>query len=126
MSTEPSPSIEVEPAETSPQFRKIVVDGAMGFVNHIGLRLTLYSENAVYNEILSSIPTTLHKRKLKRTIECELIVSPQTLREIHRFLGEQIEHYEAIYGKIPSSKEIESNRKKYRDLKCDKSQSDLA
>jgi len=78
--------VGVKPAETSPQFRKIVVDSAIGYVDSIGLRLMLYSYNTVYNEILYSIPRALHKRRLKRTIECELIMSPQTLRDIHKLL----------------------------------------
>jgi hypothetical protein len=94
----------------------------LGYTDSLGLIATFFSNNGVYNEVLSSIPSALHRKKLKRIIECELIMSPTALRDIHRFLGEQIGHYEALYGKIPSDEEMESRRKKYKESMRDQSQ----
>jgi hypothetical protein len=57
----------------SPHYRKIVVDGIIGYSDTIGLRAVLYSESAEYSAVLSSDPKAYDKKKGKRTIECELM-----------------------------------------------------
>jgi hypothetical protein len=109
--------VRVEPAETSPNYRKIVVDGIIGHIDSIGLKAVVYSESAVNNEVLSADPRAYDKKKGKRTIECELIINPQMLNNMYWFLGDQLEQYEAIYGKLPPSGEVQSRRKKYIESK---------
>jgi hypothetical protein len=61
-------------------------------------------------------------KRLKQTVECELIMDPQILKHVHKFLGEQIKKYEAVYGKILSPEEIRIKLKKYDESKHDESQ----
>jgi hypothetical protein len=60
----------------------------------------------------SFISLAIDKQKIKRTVECELIMSPLTLKAVHRFLGKQLEKYEATYGKLPSLEEVKSKSRK--------------
>jgi hypothetical protein len=119
MMPDPAPKIESE-AEISPDFRRIVVKRVFGRVDYIGLIAVVYSETMPYDEVLSS--SKPQKNVLKRTVECELIMDPQTLKYAHKFLDEQIKKYEAVYGKILSPEEVRIKQKKYDESNHDESQ----
>lgn len=119
--SDPASKIEIEVEhETSSDFRRIVVERIFGNVDYGGLKAAVYSQIPVYHEMLSS--NKPHKKRIKRTVECELIMDPQTLIYTHEFLGEQIEKYKAMYGQILSPEEVRINRKKYDKSKHDDSQ----
>jgi hypothetical protein len=92
----PKPSIETE---TSPCFRRIVVDDMLCYVSSIGLRALVYSDYAEPKREPPTKPGTFEPKQIKRIIECELILSPEMLKNIHRLLGEYLDKYEYIYGK---------------------------
>jgi hypothetical protein len=106
--------------EASPCFRRIVVDNMVCYVSSIGLRALVYSDYAEPKKVLPTKPTTFEPQTIKRTIECELIMSPEMLKSIHRLLGEYIDRYEYIYSKTPNPQDVESRRKEYNKMKQDK------
>jgi hypothetical protein len=103
----------LEPGETSPEFRGIIVDDMIGYVSSIGLKALVVSNHEIYDEVLSSDPLALDKKRIKRVAECELVLSPTTLRAVHTFLGKKLKEYEAYFGEIPTSEKFEARKKEY-------------
>ncbi len=104
--------------ETSPIFKKIVVEGVIGNVDAIGLEMLIYSHQRIVDKALASEPLSHHKTRYKRTAECELIMSPTQLKSIYMWLGSKLEEYEALFGKIPSPQELQSRLKNYQESKA--------
>jgi hypothetical protein len=65
----------------------------------------------------STKSTIFNANKLKRTIECELVLSPVILKNMHTFLGNKLKEYEACYGKIPATEDLEARKKEYQRSK---------
>lgn len=103
--------------ETSPSFKKIIVDGVIGNVDSIGLEMLVYSTQRLVDKALESEPIAFNRMKFSRTAECELVMSPTQLKSVYLWLQQKLEEYEAIFGKIPSPEEIQSKHKAYRDSK---------
>lgn len=106
--------------ETSPTFKKIVVEGVFGNVESIGLEMLVYSSRRNVDKALESDPVNTQRPSYTRTAECELIFSPASMRSLYEWLGEKLENYEALYGKIPAPDEIQSRFKKYLESKKSK------
>ena len=103
--------------ETSPNFKKIIVEGVIGSVDSIGLNILIYSDQRIVEESLESEPIAFHKIKHKRVAECELIMSPIQLKSIYTWMGEKLEEYEAIFGKVPTPEELQSRLNSYQQSK---------
>lgn len=103
--------------ETSPNFKKIVVEGIIGNVDAIGLEVLIYSHQRIVDKALESEPLSHHKTRYKRTAECELVLSPTQLKSISMWLVAKLEEYEALFGKIPTPQELQSRLKNYRESK---------
>ena len=104
-------------AETAPNFKKIVIDGVIGSIDSIGLNVIIYSDQRIVDKSLESEPIAFHKIKHKRVAECELVMSPIQLKSIYTWMGEKLEEYEAIFGKVPSAEELQSRLKSYEQSK---------
>lgn len=103
--------------ETSPDYKKIIVEGVIGNVDSIGLQMLVYSSLRDVSKALESEPVATQRSRFIRTAECELILSPITMKSVYEWLGEKLENYEAIFGKIPSNKDISDRAESYRKSK---------
>ncbi|MDP9210901.1 MAG: hypothetical protein M3N27_02790, partial [Thermoproteota archaeon] len=103
--------------ETSPNFKKIIVEGVIGNVDSIGLELLIYSHQRIVDKALDSEPLAFNRITYKRTAECELVLSPTQLKSVYLWLGSKLEEYEALFGKIPSTQELQSRLKDHQESK---------
>jgi hypothetical protein len=103
-----SPEIE---GETSPTFRRVVVDGVFGHVDSIGLSALLYSEYSIIDKVLETAILSPHRAKIKRVAEMEVIMSPMQMKATYCWFEKKIKEYEALFGKIPSPEEVQTRAK---------------
>ena len=99
--------------ETSPNFRKIVVDGFLGNIESIGLDMQVYSSQKLLDRALELPSIEVPLTVFKRTVECELILSPLQLKATAEWLQEKVEEYEAIFGRILTQEEADSKFNSY-------------
>lgn len=98
---------EIE-SEYSPTHKKIQVGGLFGGVMSGGIDAIIYSEDRDIVKALEFEPIAAGRTKLKRTIECTLFIDPMRMKSIYQWLGEKIQEYEKLFGRIPSPEELES------------------
>jgi len=91
-------------------YKRIQVAGIFGGVRPYGVSAVLYSESMDVEKALGQIIDP-SRTKLKRVAECELMIDPMQLKSLHRWFGDQIVHYEKLFGPIPSPEELESREK---------------
>lgn len=103
--------------ETSPNFRKIIVEGVIGNIDSIGLDVLIYSGQRIVDNALKSEPIIFHKIKHKRIAECELVLSPAQLKSVYGWLGAKLQEYEAIFGRIPSQQDLQTRVKNFQESK---------
>lgn len=103
--------------ETSPNFKKIFVEGVIGNVDSIGLEMLVYSHQRVVDKALATEPISYNRTRYKRIAECELVLSPAQLKSVYAWLGSKLEEYEAIFGKIPTNQELQTIAKNYQQSK---------
>lgn len=99
-------------SEYSPTFKQILVADIIGGVRPLGVSITVYSEESDFTAVLETHPISTGRVKIKRIIECELIVNPMEMKSIHDWLGIKIKQYEKTFGRIRSPEEIESSQKR--------------
>jgi len=97
-------------AEYSDDFKRINVGGIFGGTRSSGVEATIYSEISDFSKALQSQQPNPALTIIKRKIECELIIDPQQLVSMHKWLGEKIKEYEKLFGHIPSPEEIQSRQ----------------
>jgi len=99
--------------ETSPNFKKIIVDGFLGNIESIGLDVQVYSSQKLLDRALELPSIEVPLTVFKRTVECELILSPLQLKATAEWLQEKVEECEAIFGKILTQEEADSKFNNY-------------
>lgn len=94
-------------------FRRVIVSGMFGGIAPSGLEATVFSEQRDMLKALETEPISANRIIIKRVVECELLISPLSMKTIHTWLGDKIKEYEKLFGTIPSPEEIQSrqNRK---------------
>lgn len=103
------PEISCEHSQT---YKRIVVADIIGGIRPMGVSVTIYSEESDFTAALETHPVSSARVKIKRVIECELIINPMEMKSIHKWLGTKIEEYEDMFGTIRSPEEVESSRKR--------------
>jgi hypothetical protein len=98
--------VEIE-AEYSPLYRRINVAGIFGGIVAGGLEAVIYSEERRIDKILKTQPISTKEVFIKRTAEADLIIDPMQMKSIHQWLGEKIEEYERVFGKIVTSEQLD-------------------
>jgi hypothetical protein len=96
----------------SDQYRRIYVADIFGGIVPAGVEATVYSEERDIEKAIESVPINATRTRIKRTIECELLIDPMQMKSIHNWLGQKIKDYEQAFGTIPSPEEVESRRKR--------------
>ena len=107
-SKEINPEIIVEYSQT---FKRIVLTGMYGSISPLGAETTVYSEYGVVDDILKKPDLDMKKIKIKRVIECDLIINPLQMVSLRDWFNKKIIEYEQIFGKIKNIKEIDENAK---------------
>jgi hypothetical protein len=109
-------TIEIE-AETSSDYRRIVIGDVIVSIDSGGLKMLVYSQRGVYDQVIASDPLALVKKRVKRIAECELIMNPSQLKSLYISLGDKLKEYEDYFGNIPSPEELKSksNARKSKD-----------
>lgn len=102
-------------SEYSDKFKRIYVADVLGTIMPGGLEVTVYSEESDVKEALETQPISSNQIKVKRIIECDLIINPMEMKSIHKWLGTKIEAYEKAFGPIPSPEEVQSRLKRKKD-----------
>lgn len=102
-------------SEYSEKFQRIHVADILGSIIPGGVDVTIYSEYSDVKQALSTHPVSPTRIKIKRVVECELIIDPMTMKNIHKWLGEKIKAYEEAFGSIPSPEEVQSKMKRKKD-----------
>jgi hypothetical protein len=74
-------TIEIE-AETSSDYRRIVIGDVIVSIDSGGLKMLVYSQRGVYDQVIASDPLALVKKRVKRIAECELIMNPSQLKSL--------------------------------------------
>lgn len=95
--------------EYSPTYKRIVVGDIIGGIRPIGVMMSVYSEESDFTGSLETHPVSPGRVKVKRIVECELVINPMEMKSIHKWLGDKIKEYEKTFGQIKSPEEIESN-----------------
>ena len=101
---------EIE-SEYSSEFRQIKVVGVAGGVVPGGLEATVYSERRDIERALKTAVPSMNLAKIKRIVECELIIDPMEMKTVYAWLGKKIEDYEVLFGPIPSPQEVETRQR---------------
>ena len=91
---------------TSEDFRRIVVSGMMGNVDSLGLLATIFSEYIDVQEALRQPSIQASNTKVKRTAECQLIITPVVLQSIHNWIGKKLEEYQTLYERYQLTKNL--------------------
>lgn len=97
--------------ETSPEFRRVIVNGIFGHVDSIGLEAIVYSETSIIDKVLETPNLSPNRATVKRIAEFEVIMSPMQMKATQIWLERKIKEYETLFGKIPSPEEVESRAK---------------
>ena len=94
--------------EYSPTFKRIIVGGVFGGIVPGGLEASFYTEEKRIEKALETEPPSSNRMTFKRVVEAELIIDPELMRSIHKWLEAKIKDYEAVFGPIRSPEEVES------------------
>lgn len=97
----------------SQNYRRINVGGLYGSIQPVGLEAFVYSQEQIVDKVLATEPASPHRRVIKRTVECELIIDPMQMKSIQQWITQKIEEYERIFGHIPSPEEVESRARRH-------------
>jgi len=99
-------------SEYSDKFRRIYLADVLGNIIPGGLEVIVYSEYGDVKQALEAQPVSAARIKVKRVIECELIINPMEMKNIHKWLEGKIKAYEEAFGPIPSPEEVQSRLKR--------------
>ena len=106
-------------SEYSKDFRRIYLSGIYGHITSSGVESIVYSEEILLDEALKSPKIDRGHVKIKRTVECMLIIDPTQMVALHNWLDTKIKEYEHVFGKILTPDEI---KEKIMSLKQESSE----
>lgn len=94
-------------SEYTSTFKRIIVSGLYGNISPLGIEATIYSEFNIGEEAIKSINIDTMNLRLKRMIECDLIINPLQMVAIRDWLSLKIKEYESVFGEIPSKEDLQ-------------------
>jgi hypothetical protein len=105
--------------EYSPDYKRIIVGDVYGSIDSIGLQAIVYSEHKIIDEVLKSVRADSKKTKIKRVIECELVLDPQQMIAVYKWLETKIKEYEEVFGEIAKPEQIKERAVKLYNLEAE-------
>ena len=92
--------------ERDPSYRSIVVSGVFGGHRPGFFEAIVYTDELVADDALSSIPPATERIKIKRVLQCRLVMDPVQAKNLLQWLKQHIDRYEKEFGEIkPAPKE---------------------
>ena len=99
-----NPSKIVIRTEYSKDYRRIPVTAFFLQLTESGFELNAFSDE---NDFTPQEVPQRNSAYVRRTIETRLIVNPMQAKQLHEILGQNIQTYEQLYGKIPSPLDVQ-------------------
>ena len=93
----PPPKVEISKHEN---YRTIIVNGVFGGHRAGYFEAVIYTDEMVADESLSTIPPDPTKVRVKRELQCRLVMDPVQAKMLMKWLAQHIEQYEKAFGKI--------------------------
>ena len=90
-----------------------------GSVDSVGLLATVFSEYISIEKSLGEPQIEQKNLTVKRTEECQLVISPNSMKSIYSWLGTKINQYETLFGKIATQAEMAKNAKDFGKIQAD-------
>lgn len=103
------PKVEVAKHEN---YRTIIVNGVLGGLRPGFFEAIVYTDEVVGDEALSTALSSPEKAYIKRTIQCRLVFDPFQAKSLAQWLTNNVKEYEKLFGKIPTSNELEKEKGK--------------
>ena len=104
------PEIRVEKHK---DYRTIIVNGVYGGHRPGFFEAIIYTDEIEADEALSTIPPSSEKVKIRRVLQCRLVMDPVQAKSIQQWLTRHIEEYEKKFGKIPLPEKVPEKRLPY-------------
>ena len=92
-------------------YRTIVVNGVFGGHRPGFFEAIIYTDEMVADEALSSMPPSPEKVKIRRILQCRLIMDPIQAKSLLNWLSNHISEYEKKFGRIPIPSEAKQEKK---------------
>jgi len=99
--------------ERAPDYRTIIVSAIYGGHRPGYFEVIVYTDEMVADEVLASIPPATERLKIKRTLQCRLVIDPIQAKSLMRWFKEHIEAYEKQFGEIKIMPEGEEGKATY-------------
>ena len=101
----------------NPNYRNINVNGIIGGYREGYFEAVVYSSEMEVNETLKSNVLDFSKSKIRRVLECRLVIDPMEAKRILRWLNHHLAMYEQGFGKIilPEEKVKDDKNKEHED-----------
>ena len=93
-------------------YRTIVVNGLFGGHRPGYIEAVVYTEGTDASEALASPKPDSSKIRVRRTLQCRLVIDPIEAKRIATWLTRHISSYESAFGKIVLPEEIEEKEQK--------------
>ena len=90
--------------EYAPDYKRIAVTSFIGQVNENGFELTALVDEGDFTPQVAPAQNSVY---IRRRVETKLVINPIQAKLLHGLLGDHIQQYESIHGKIPSPAELQ-------------------
>jgi hypothetical protein len=91
-------------------FKEINITGQVANLSYNGMILTVFHDILDFSKSADGEDVDVSKIEIDRQIECTLYLRPAYLRAWAVLLHRELERYERLYGKIPSSEELDEEQ----------------
>ncbi|MEM2926005.1 MAG: hypothetical protein QW220_06050 [Candidatus Bathyarchaeia archaeon] len=109
MSGQLEPKVEVA---KDPNYRTILVNGLFGGHRPGFFEAIVYTDEMVAEDALATLRGDPSKVRIRRTLQCRLLMDPVQAKSIAKWLTGHIAEYERTFGKIPTPEEAQHRQEK--------------
>ncbi len=93
-------------AVRDPNYRTIIVNGVIGGHRPGFFEVIIYSEEMIAEDSLATLRPEPSKVRIRRTLQCRLIIDPVQAKSLAKWLTHHISEYEKTFGRIITPDEI--------------------
>jgi len=99
--------------EKASDYRTIIVSAVFGGHRPGCFEIIIYTDETIADDALSSIPPDPTRIKVKRILQCRLVMDPFQAKSFMLWLKKHIEDYEKEFGEIKLPKKMEKGEPTY-------------
>jgi len=92
-------------------YRTILVNGVFGGHRPGFFEAIVYTDEIIADDALSSMPPSPEQVKIKRVLQCRLVMDPVQAKSLLNWLSEHVSEYEKKFGKITLPGEIKLEKR---------------